>query len=199
MFIERQDRLLRPLNYPEGTPGKGSGLFQARNGGRVLVLNAMGRLFMADLDDPFRALDAAVAACPLRQEADVIIVDFHAEATSEKQALAHFLDGQVSCVIGTHTHAPTADDTILPQGTAFMTDVGMSGDYDSVIGMNKDEPVQRFVQQIPTGRMTPAQGEATICGLAVETDDATGLARRIHPLRLGGRLRPALPDFWEKS
>jgi calcineurin-like phosphoesterase len=172
-------------------------LIEAKNGARVLIVNAMGRIFMDPLDDPFAAVERELAACPLRQGADAIIVDIHAEATSEKQAMGHFCDGRASLVIGTHTHAPTADHQILPQGTAFMSDVGMTGDYNSVIGMDKDEPLTRFLRKIPGARFEPAMGEATLCALAVETDDATGLARRVAAVRLGGRLEEARPKFWE--
>lgn len=196
VFIERQDRLLRPLNFPDGTPGRGAGLYKAANGADVLVVNAMGRLFMNDLECPFRAVERELDACPLGQVADAAVLDFHAEATSEKQAMGHFLDGRASFVVGTHTHVPTADDQILPGGTAYCTDAGMCGDYDSVIGMNKEEPVQRFLSKIPNARFEPANGEASISGLAVETDDATGLATNIAPIRIGGRLRDSEPDFW---
>ena len=138
-----------------------------------------------------------MAACPLKQSADAIIVDMHCEATSEKQAMGHFCDGRASLVVGTHTHVPTADHRILPDGTAFMSDVGMTGDYDSVIGMDKDEPLMRFLRRISGARFEPANGPATLCALAVETDDATGLARRIAAVRLGGRLEEARPTFWE--
>ena len=196
VFIERQERLLRPLNYPPGTPGRGVGLFRTRTGADVLVATAMGRVFMAELDCPFRALDTAVEACGLKRGADAILIDFHAEATSEKQAAGVYLDGRVSGVIGTHTHAPTSDERILPGGTAFISDVGMCGDYNSVLGMEPEEPLNRFVTRIPRGRFEPASGPATLSGLAVETDDATGLARRVHALRLGGVLTPAEPPFW---
>jgi len=196
VFAERQDRFLRPLNYPVGTPGRGSGLFTARNGARVLVVNAMGRIFMDPLDDPFAAIDRELAACPLGEQADAIVVDFHAEASSEKQALAYHLDGRVSLVVGTHTHVPTSDERILSGGTAFQTDVGMCGDYDSVIGMDKEEPLRRFLQRIPAERFAPASGAATVAGLAVEIDDDTGLARAVAPLRLGGALKEARPEFW---
>lgn len=196
VYIERHDRLLRPINFPPGTPGRGAGLFEAKNGAQVLVINVMGRLFMADLDCPFQALDRELDACPLKSAADVIFVDFHAEATSEKQAAAHHVDGRASAVIGTHTHVPTADDQVLPGGTAFMCDAGMSGDYNSVIGMESDEPLSRFVRQIPGGRFNPAMGAATVCGAAIDIDDATGLARHIAPVRVGGRLRPCEPAFW---
>lgn len=196
VFIERQDRLLRPINYPQGTPGRGSGLYRARNGADVLVLQGMGRVFMPELDCPFRALEAQVAACPLKSGADAILVDFHAEATSEKQAIGAYLDGRASCVVGTHTHVPTADDRILPGGTAFMTDAGMCGDYQGVVGMDAEEPINRFLTRIPRGRFEPAGGPATLSGLAVETDDATGLAIHAKAIRLGGALAPSEPNFW---
>ena len=153
----------------------------------------MGRIFMDPLDDPFAAVERELAACALKREADAVIIDMHCEATSEKQAMGHFCDGRASLVVGTHTHAPTADHQILPGGTAFMSDVGMTGDYDSVIGMNKEEPLNRFLRKIPTTRFEPATGAATLCALALETDDATGLARRIGAVRLGGRLEEARP------
>ncbi len=196
VYIDRHERLVRPLNYPKGTPGRGSGLFRARNGMDVLVVNAMGRVFMTELDCPFRAIDAELHACALKRGADAILIDFHAEATSEKQSLAYFVDGRASVVVGTHTHAPTADQRILPLGTAFMSDAGMCGDYNSVLGMETDEPVNRFVTRIPRGRFEPASGPATISGLAVEIDDKTGLASHVGVLRLGGVLSPAEPAFW---
>ena len=196
IFIERYDRLLRPINYPAGTPGKGAGLFKAKNGADVLVINAMGRVFMADLDDPFRAVERELEACGLKTGADAILIDFHAEATSEKEALGHFVDGRASALIGTHTHVPTADEQILPRGTAYVSDAGMCGDLDSVLGMDKEEPLSRFLSKIPTGRFTPSLGEATICGIAIDVDDATGLAKAIAPLRRGGRLSQTEPLFW---
>src|SRR6187401_3515178 len=135
VFIERQPKLLRPINYPPGTPGRGSGIFKAANGADVLVINAMGLIFMPELADPFRAIDAEINACGLKQGADAIFIDFHAEATSEKQAMGHFVDGRATCVVGTHTHVPTADDRVLPNGTAYISDAGMCGDYNSVLGM----------------------------------------------------------------
>ncbi len=197
VFIERAPKLLRPINYPAGTPGRGVALIEARNGARVLIVNAMGRIFMDPLDDPFAAVERELAACPLKQAADAIIIDIHGEATSEKQAMGHFCDGRASLVVGTHTHAPTADHQILPHGTAFMSDVGMTGDYNSVIGMDKDEPLTRFLRKIPNARFEPAMGEATLCALAVETDDASGLAQRVAAVRLGGRLEEARPKFWD--
>jgi metallophosphoesterase (TIGR00282 family) len=197
VFIERAPKLLRPINYPAGTPGRGAALIDAKNGARVLVVNAMGRIFMDPLDDPFAAVERELAACSLKQVADAIVIDIHAEATSEKQAMGHFCDGRASLVVGTHTHAPTADHQILPRGTAFISDVGMTGDYDSVIGMDKEEPLTRFLRKISFARFEPAMGEATLCALAVETDDGSGLARRIAAVRLGGRLQEARPQFWE--
>jgi 2',3'-cyclic-nucleotide 2'-phosphodiesterase len=196
VFIERHDRLVRPINYPKGTPGKGSTLVKTASGADVLVINAMGRIFMPEMDCPFRAIDAEVTACSLKQGADAILVDIHAEATSEKQAMGYFLDGRVSVVVGTHTHAPTADDRVLPSGTAFISDVGMCGDYNSVLGMDVEEPINRFLTKIPRGRFEPANGPGTISGLAVEIDDATGLARTCAALRIGPNLEPAAPAFW---
>jgi metallophosphoesterase (TIGR00282 family) len=193
VFIERQPRLLRPANYPAGTPGKGANLYIARNGARVLVVSVMGRIYMDPLDDPFAVAEREIAACPLAEQADAIILDVHAEATSEKQAMAHHFDGRVSLVVGTHTHVPTADHQILPGGTAFQSDAGMCGDYDSVIGMEKDEPINRFTTKIGRARFEPAGGEATVCGVFVETDDRTGLAKRVEPVRLGGRLSQTMP------
>ncbi|MBO6757870.1 MAG: YmdB family metallophosphoesterase [Roseibium sp.] len=197
VYIERQDRLLRPVNFPAGAPGRGAHLFMARNGAQVLVANVMGRVFMDALDDPFAAIEQVVDNCPLGQVADAILIDMHAEATSEKQAMGHFLDGRVSLVVGTHTHVPTSDHQILPGGTAYQSDAGMCGDYDSVLGMEKDEPLNRFQRKIPAGRFSPALGEASICGLALETDDRTGLATAVAPVRIGGRLEPVWPSFWQ--
>ncbi len=196
VFIERAPRMIRPLNYPKGTPGKGAAMIEAKNGARVLVVNAMGRIFMDPLDDPFTAIDRELDACRLKRDADAILVDFHGEATSEKQAMGHFLDGRVSVVVGTHTHAPTADHQILPGGTAFQSDAGMTGDYDSVIGMVKDEPLSRFLRRIAATKFEAATGPATLCGLAIETDDGTGLAMKVAAVRIGARLEEALPRFW---
>jgi len=194
-FIDHQPRLIRPVNYPPGAPGRGAAVIEARSGARALVVNAMGRLFMDALDDPFRAVDAELKKAPLGQACDVAILDFHAEATSEKQAIGHYVDGRVSLVVGTHTHVPTADARILAGGSAYMSDVGMTGDYDSVIGMAKEEPLRRFLTKLPGPRMEPAAGPATLSGVAVETG-ANGLALRIAAVRVGGVLAPAAPDFW---
>ncbi len=197
VFIERAPRLIRPLNYPSGTPGRGAAMIETKNGAHALVVNAMGRIFMDPLDDPFAAVDRELAACPLKHGADAVVVDMHAETTSEKQAMGHFLDGRVSLVVGTHTHAPTADHRVLPGGTAFVSDVGMTGDYDSVIGMAKDEPIGRFLRKIATSKFEAAVGPGTLAGLAVETDDKTGLATRVGAVRMGGALEQARPTFWD--
>src|SRR2546421_3222842 len=195
VFIERAPRLIRPHNYPLGTPGRGMVMIEAKNGGRLLVVNLMGRVFMDPLDDPFAAAERELTACPLKSAADAIVIDMHCEATSEKQAMGHFCDGRASLVVGTHTHAPTADHRVLPGGTAFVSDVGMTGDYDSVIGMNKAEPLHRFTRRIPSGKFEPASGPATFCAVAVETDDANGLASRIAPVRPIGEGETARPSF----
>jgi metallophosphoesterase (TIGR00282 family) len=197
VFIERAPALIRPVNYPAGTPGRGAAMISGRSGARVLVVNVLGRIFMDALDDPFAAIDRELAACPLGAGVDAVVIDLHAEATSEKQAMAYHVDGRASLVVGTHTHVPTSDHRILSGRTAFISDVGMTGDYDSVIGMAKDEPLQRFVRRIPSGKFEPATGPATLCGLAVETDDSTGLAVRVGAVRLGGRLEETRPAFWE--
>src|SRR5947209_19489972 len=199
VFIERAERLVRPINYPVGTPGRGAALVETKNGKHALVVNALGRVFMTPFDDPFAALERELGACPLGVAADAIVVDFHCEASSEKQGIGFFCDGRASLVVGTHTHVPTADHQILSGGTAYMTDAGMTGDYLSIIGMQKEEPLRRFTTGIPSARFEAATGTATLSGVAVETDDATGLALRIAPVRTGGRLEPAAPGFWAGS
>ncbi|WP_417584551.1 TIGR00282 family metallophosphoesterase [Pelagibacterium sp.] len=193
--IERHDTLIRPINFPPGAPGRGATMVTGRKGHQVLVVNALGRVFMPPMDDPFRAVDNAIARCPLGEQADAIVVDFHAEATSEMQGMGHYLDGRVSLVVGTHTHIPTSDHRILRGGTGLMSDAGMCGDYDSVIGMEPEEPLNRFVTGLATARFTPSEGEATLCGVAIETDRGTGLCRQILPVRIGGALSQAYPDF----
>ena len=191
--IDGDPRLLRPANYPAGTPGRGAGKFAAGRGRSVLVVQVMGRLFMDALDDPFACVEQVLSRHRLGGDADAIVVDMHAEASSEKQAIAHMLDGRVSLVAGTHTHVPSADARILPGGTGYQTDIGMCGDYDSVIGMQKPAAIARFVRKMRTERLQPAMAEATLCAIYVETDDATGLARHVAPLRLGGTISPCWP------
>ena len=193
-FIDDEDRILRPRNYPAGTPGKGAGLYETRKGTRILVVNAMGRVFMDPLDDPFAAVESELSACPLGEGADAILVDMHAEATSEKMGMGHFCDGRASVVVGSHSHVPTADAQILPGGTAYQTDAGACADYDSVIGMDKFEPLQRFTRKMPTSRYTPATGPATLCAVFVQIGPK-GLATRIEPVRVGGRLKQTVPDI----
>lgn len=193
-FIDGEPRLLRPANFPKGTPGRGIGLYETANGERVLVVNVMCRLFMELLDNPFEALDAALPAeTPSAAGFDCVLVDMHGEATSEKYGIGHYCDGRASLVVGTHTHVPTGDAHILEHGTAYQTDAGMCGDYDSVIGMQKEASLGRFLNQLPKPRMQPAEGDATVCGTLVETDPKTGLAAAVKPLRVGGRLAPAWP------
>ncbi len=194
-WIDREPRVLRPLNIAKSPPGAGFRLLPATRGRRVAVAVALGRVFMKQpYEDPFSALDAALRGAPLGGGADAVIVEAHAEATSEKMALGHWLDGRASLVVGAHTHVPTADAQILPRGTAYLSDAGMCGDYDSVIGMAKGEPLRRFVTGMPGDRFEPAGGEATLCGVVVETDDATGRAVAMAPLRTGGRLAQAMPQ-----
>jgi 2',3'-cyclic-nucleotide 2'-phosphodiesterase len=192
-YIQRDTKLLRPHNFPLNTPGRGVGVFATKSGKRVVVLHVMARLFMDALDCPFVCLDQQLDVHKLGKNADFILVDIHGEATSEKMSVGHFCDARVSAVIGTHSHVPTADCQILKGGTAYQTDLGMCGDYDSVIGMQKEEAVARFVTKLRGERLSAADGEATLCAAYVESDDKTGLATHIAPLRLGGRLRPHWP------
>lgn len=188
--IEREPRILRPCNYPKGTPGKGHYIARNKHGQQLLVLHVMGRLFMDALDDPFAALQACLEGHSLGKSVGAIMVDVHAEASSEKQAIGHFLDGKVSAVLGSHTHVPTADAHILPHGTAYQTDAGMCGDYDSVIGMKKELAVAKMVRKYSFERLSPAEKDGTLCGVCVVTEDATGLALSITPVRIGGVLQP---------
>ncbi|WP_421934057.1 TIGR00282 family metallophosphoesterase [Phenylobacterium sp.] len=194
-YIVREPRLIRPVNYPlfADTPGRGSQMFETDTGKRILVINVLGRIHMDSLDDPFAAVDRELEACPLGMAVDAVVVDMHAEITSEKMAMGHFCDGRASLVVGTHTHVPTADCQILNGGTAYQTDAGACADYDSVIGNQKEEPLRRFTTRISGGRYKPAEGPATVCGVFVETDDATGLALRVEPIRIGGRLSETVP------
>ncbi|MEM6372486.1 MAG: TIGR00282 family metallophosphoesterase [Pseudomonadota bacterium] len=191
--IEAEPRILRPLNFSKTAPGKGARVFKARSGKTVLVAQALGQVFMKrPFDDPFSALETVFRAHPLGGQADAIIVDFHCEATSEKMAMGHWCDGRASLMVGTHTHVPTADAMILPRGCAYLTDAGMCGDYNSVIGMQRDEPLRRFITGMPKDRFSPALGPATLSGVYVETDDA-GAAIRIEMVRQGGVLPPSGP------
>lgn len=199
VFIERAPRLIRPLNFTAGTPGRGAAMIETKKGQRALIVNAIGRTFMAPSDDPFIAIDRELTACPLTEAADAIVVDFHGEATSEKQAFGYHCDGRASLVVGTHTHAPTADHRILPRGTAYMTDAGMTGDYETIIGMDREEPLGRFLRGYPAARFTAGDGPGTLSGVAVETNDATGLAGRVAPVRIGPVLEPVIPGFWQQS
>jgi metallophosphoesterase (TIGR00282 family) len=188
-FIQSEPRVLRPLNFSKSAPGRGAGIFSATRGRKVLVTQVLGQVFMKrPFDDPFSAIDEVLKQYPLGGQSVATLVDIHCEATSEKMAMGHFCDGKVSMVVGSHTHVPTADTQILERGTGFQSDAGMCGDYDSVIGMQKSEPLRRFITGMPKARFEPALGPATLCGLMVETDDATGLAKSIHMIRYGGRL-----------
>ncbi len=199
VFIERAPRLIRPVNSAPGTPGRGAVLVDTKNGKRALVVNAIGRIFMQPCDDPFLAIDREINAAPLRDVADAIVIDFHGEASSEKQAVGYFCDGRASLVVGTHTHVPTSDHRVLPGGTAYMTDAGMTGDYESIIGMDREEPLGRFLRGYPAARFAAADGPGTLSGIALETDDATGLATAVAPVRIGPVLDPIEPHFWTKA
>lgn len=193
-YIEQDSRIVRPLNFAKGAPGRGHRLFTARGGQKVLVLQALGQVFMKRaFDDPFGAVESVLKSHPRGGLAQAIIVDMHCEATSEKMAMGHFCNGKASLVVGTHTHVPTGDAQILEGGTAYLTDAGMCGDYNSVIGMDKVEPMRRFLTGMPKGRFTPASGAATLSGVYVETDDRTGAAKRIEMVRQGGLLQQAAP------
>ena len=191
--IDSESRILRPENIAHSGPGKGFGVFHDNRQRKLLVIVAVGRVFMNQpFDDPFRAVDRVLSRYPLGGAVHSVMIDFHAEATSEKMAMGHYCDGRATLVAGTHTHVPTADSTVLKGGTAYISDVGMCGYYDSVIGMKKDEPISRFVTGIRRQRLEPAPGEASLCGVLVESDDGTGLARRIEPLRIGGLIPQAV-------
>lgn len=195
VYIERETRLLRPFNYPQtlNIPGRGAQLFTTPKGQRVFVIQIHGSAFMESLDDPIQGVQRALEEAPLRQVADAVIVEMHAEATAEKYIMGHYCDGRATAVVGAHTHVPTADAQILPSGTAYLTDAGMCGDYDSVIGMKKGPLVQRAATRLPVERKAPAEGPATMCGVYIESDDVTGLATRIEMIRVGGRLKQTIP------
>ena len=180
-YLETEDRVLRPANYPHPAPGRGVGLYVARDGTQVAVVNLMGRVFMGQLDDPFRLADEILRQ--LGDRSQVTVVDFHAETTSEKMAFAWHLDGRVSAVVGTHTHVPTADERVLPGGTAFITDVGMTGPYESVIGMEKEGALERFLTQRPT-RFVPAVEDVRLAAVLIDISPLDGRARSIRRIEL---------------
>ena len=193
-FIEQENRILRPLNFARLAPGKGARVFSDARGRKVLVAQVLGQVFMKrPFDDPFSAIDTVLKTHVLGGAVQAAIVDMHCEATSEKMAMGHWCDGRASLVVGTHTHVPTGDAQILRGGTAYLTDAGMCGDYDSVIGMEKLEPMRRFITGMPKDRFTPAGGPATLSGVYVETDDKTGHAVKVRMIRIGGRLEDARP------
>lgn len=194
-FIESEPRIIRPINFSRMAPGVGSRLFTLPDGRKILIAQVLGQVFMKrPFDDPFSAIEAVLKAHPMGGIAQAILVDVHCEATSEKMAMGHWCDGRASVVVGTHTHVPTADAQILRGGTAYQSDAGMCGDYDSVIGMDKLEPLRRFLTGMPKGRFEPANGPATLSGLYVETDDRTGKATAVRMVRVGGRLDPSGPE-----
>lgn len=188
-FMEEDHRLLRPINFNKLIPGVGHAVYHLPDNRKILVLHAMGQVFMNPiLDSPFHALDSVIKSYHLKRNIDTIVVDFHAEATSEKYAMGHFLDGRVSCVVGTHTHVPTSDAHIMEHGTGFISDIGMNGDYNSVIGANKEIIVGNFLRQFGFRRMEPSSNEGTFCGVVLETDEKTGLAKSIEHIKIGGTL-----------
>ncbi len=188
-YIMRDEKLLRPINFPEGTAGSGLYKHRLNDGRTITIINAMGRLFMDAIDDPFRVIYEAIEKERMGQSTNAIFIDFHAEATSEKMALGHYLDGKVSAVIGTHTHIPTNDAHVLEHGTAYMSDAGMTGDYDSVIGVKKEIAIHNFVRKTPSPeKKRPANGLGTLCGAFIETDDNSGLTKSIVPIKRGGIL-----------
>ena len=186
--IEREKRLLRPENISSNSPGKGFGIYESRNGFKVGVLNLMGNVFMKKCDDVFKTAEIFKNKYKLKEDYDFLVVDFHGEITSEKMAMGYFFDGKATIVFGTHTHVPTSDHRIMEKGTAYQTDVGMCGDYNSVIGMNKDNSLKKFLKDPTATTHYPSLGEATISGLLVIADDKTGLANKVEPILLGGSL-----------
>lgn len=193
-FIETEPRIIRPLNFSKVAPGRGARIFEATQGRKVLVTQILGQVFMKrPFDDPFSAIETVLKTHRIGGAVQAAIVDVHAEATSEKMAMGHWCDGQASLVVGTHTHVPTGDAQILPKGTAYLTDAGMCGDYNSVIGMEKLEPLRRFITGMSGGRFEPANGPATLSGVYVETDDKTGKALKVRMIRNGGVLEDGRP------
>ena len=184
-FITSEKRLLRPENLIKGSPGMGTGIFNAKNNKKIAVINLMGNIFMKKCEDVFESAKKFIQTVKLKRDADFIIVDLHGEITSEKMAMGYFFDGKVTMVVGTHTHVPTSDYRIMEKGTAYQTDIGMCGDYNSVIGMNRDNSLKKFFKDSSAKKHYPALGEATISGLMVKADDETGLAREVEPIIIG--------------
>ncbi len=193
-LFDREEKLIRPANFPPGTAGRGAGLYDARDGKRVLVVNIMGRVYMDPLDDPFREVDRQLAQAPLGEIADAVIVDMHGEATAEKLAMGWYLDGRASLVVGTHTHVPTADTRILPQGTAYQSDAGMCGPYESILGMKIEGSLNRFLTKMPGHRLEAASGDSTVCGVFIVTDDETRRTVRAEPIRIGPFMSEHMPE-----
>ena len=187
-FITSEKRLLRPQNLTEGSPGKGFGIFISKNNKKVAVINLMGNIFMKKCEDVFQAAKKFIQMVELKKDVDFIVVDMHGEITSEKMAMGYLFDGKATMVVGTHTHVPTSDYRIMEKGTAYQTDIGMCGDYNSVIGMNKDNSLKKFLKDPSATKHYPALGEATISGLMVIAESKTGLAKKVEPIILGGSL-----------
>jgi len=187
-FITSEKRLLRPENLFKGSPGAGTGIFNLKNNKKVAVINLMGNIFMKKCDDVFESAKKFIQTVKLKKDADFIIVDIHGEITSEKMAMGYFFDGKATMVVGTHTLVPTSDYRILEKGTAYQTDIGMCGDYNSVIGMNRDNSLKKFFKDSSAKKHYPALGEATLSGLMVKANDDTGLAKEIEPIIIGGAL-----------
>lgn len=195
-YITRDPKLLRPANFPKKTtPGKGYYYHELMDGRKILVVNMMCRLFMDPLDDPFASMAEILEDYKLGKNCNAIFVDLHGEATSEKMSFAHHFSGQISAVIGTHTHVPTADSHVMSGGTAYMTDAGMTGDYDSVIGVKKETAIPKFVKKLPGEHFIPASENMMLCGALIQTSDNTGKASKISPIRIGDVLSETLPDF----
>ena len=184
-FITSEERLLRPQNLVEGSPGKGFGIYNSKNNKKVAVINLMGNIFMKKCDDVFDAAKRFIQSVKLKKDADFIVVDMHGEITSEKMAMGYLFDGKATMLVGTHTHVPTSDHRIMEKGTAYQTDIGMCGDYNSVIGMNRDNSLKKFFKDPSATKHYPSLGEATISGLMVIADNETGLANKVEPIVLG--------------
>ena len=188
-FITKEKRLLRPENLIKGSPGMGSGIFKSKNNRKVAVINLMGNIFMKKCENVFESAKQIVQKIKLKKNADFVVVDLHGEITSEKMAMGHYLDGQVTLLVGTHTHVPTSDYRIMEKGTAYQTDIGMCGDYNSVIGMNRDNSLKKFFKDPSAKKHYPALGESTLSGVIVKANNDTGLAKEIEPIIIGGALK----------